>query len=170
MEGFRTLTSVFSLGLSCGIFSKEMIIQWCDQAIEAKDNVPFEIIEVSLMSKSKIDDIENKLFELTGHFEVEHPAKLVLSIIYDKVNKKRISIENGIRYSTRLLTFTRLSFEGDYYSLYSMDDSYDCAKSGFHSDINDVITEYLDLLDKYQVYFEEFKNLYFLEMGNEWRS
>lgn len=136
MEGFRTLTGVFSLGLSCGIFSKEMIIQWCDQAIEAKDNVPFEIIEVSLMSKSKIDDIENKLFELTGHFEVEDP-----------------------------------SFESEYYSLYSIDDSYDCAKSGYHFDISDVIAEYLDLLDKYQMmYLEEFKNLYYLEMGIEWTS
>jgi hypothetical protein len=65
--------------------------------IEAINNPPLELLEVSMMSKSKIVDIESKLFELCRIDDEEHYVKIVLSIIGEMLEQEHINIEKAIR-------------------------------------------------------------------------
>ncbi|NDI37261.1 protein kinase [Chengkuizengella sediminis] len=168
MNNIQLLTGIYRLGSGCGLWSKEEIIKLCDMVIEANENIPYEIIEVSLMSKSKIDDIEGKLFELSHVIDEEYAVRSVLSVCNEKIKLDQIKIEDSIKCTTRLLVHTGLSLEKNYYDLYSMDDDYDLAKDGIRFNLTEVVDFYLEELDKYSKYFKEFKELYFKVIQKDW--
>ena len=87
MDLIQRLTRIYGLGLCCGLWNKAEVIQWCDKLIEASDRPPYEIIEISLMSKAKIDDIEGKLFKFSSTVDEEYTVKLTLSVIHEKLKK-----------------------------------------------------------------------------------
>ncbi|ENQ3079274.1 protein kinase [Bacillus cereus] len=165
MDLVQKLTRIYGLGLCCGLWSK---IQWCDKLIEASDSPPYEIIEISLMSKAKIDDIEGKLFEFSSTVDEEYTIKLTLSVIHEKLKEHELKIEEAIKCTTRLLVNRGLYWEAEYFDLYSLDDSYDLAKDGVHFDLNGVINTYIETLGVYSKYFGGFEKLYFKVMKNEW--
>ncbi|WP_242215414.1 protein kinase [Bacillus cereus group sp. BfR-BA-01383] len=168
MDLIRKLTRIYGLGICCGLWSKTEVIQWCDKLIEASDSPPYEIIEISLMSKAKIDDIEGKLFEFSSTVDEEYTVKLTLSVIHKKLKKQELTIEESIKCTTRLLVNRGLYWEAKYFDLYSLDDGYDLAKEGVHFDLSEVINTYLETLGIYSKYFREFEKLYFKVMKNEW--
>ncbi|MGE6599962.1 protein kinase [Bacillus proteolyticus] len=143
-------------------------MQWCNKLIEASDSPPYEIIEISLMSKAKIDDIEGKLFEFSSTVDEEYTVKLTLSVIHKKLKKQELTIEESIKCTTRLLVNRGLYWEAKYFDLYSLDDSYDLAKDGVHFDLSEVINTYVETLGVYSKYFRGFEKLYFKVMKNEW--
>ncbi|QIW21091.1 protein kinase [Bacillus thuringiensis] len=159
MDFIQNSTFVYGLGLCCGLWSKEEVIQWCDKVIEMSDSPPYEIIEISFMSKAKIDDIEGKLFKFSRTVNKEYTAKLALSVIHEKLVRNELTIEESIKCTTRLLINIGLYWE---------DDSYELAKNGVHFDLVDVVNVYIEILEVYSKYFCEFENLYFKVMGNEW--
>ncbi|WP_144569065.1 protein kinase [Bacillus pseudomycoides] len=168
MDCIQKLTSIYGLGLCCGLWSKEEVIQWCDKVIEVSDSPPYEIIEISLMSKEKIDDIEGKLFEFSRIVDEEYAVKLTLSVIHEKLVRNELMIEESIKSTTRLLVNRGLYWEDEYRDLYSVDDSYELAKNGDHFDLVEVVNIYIEMLGFYGEYFSEFENLYFKVMENKW--
>ncbi|HDR7860817.1 TPA: protein kinase [Bacillus toyonensis] len=168
MDLVRKLTRIYGLGLCCGLWNKAEVIQWCDKLIEASDSPPYEIIEISLMSKEKIDDIEGKLFEFSSTVDEECIIKLTLSVIYEKLKGHEMKIEEAIKCTTRLLVNRGVCWEAEYFDLYSLDDSYDLAKGGIHFEVSEVINAYIETLGVYSKYFSEFEKLHFKVMKNEW--
>ncbi|MGG1137954.1 protein kinase [Bacillus mycoides] len=168
MDFIQKLTFVYGLGLCCGLWSKEEVIQWCDKVLEISDSPPYEVIEISFMSKAKIDDIEGKLFKFSRTVNEEYTAKLALSVIHEKLARNKLTIEESIKCTTRLLINRGLYWEDEYYVLYNVDDSYELAKNGVHFDLVDVVNVYIEMLEVYSKYFCEFEKLYFKVMGNEW--
>ncbi|MBV7509543.1 hypothetical protein KW850_30875 [Bacillus sp. sid0103] len=65
MGNLKELTSIYYLGIGCGLWTKDEVIDWCDKVIEAIDSPPYELLEISMMSRSRIDDIDNKFFALS---------------------------------------------------------------------------------------------------------
>ena len=61
MKSYQTLAHLYALGLGHGLWNREEVISWCDRLIEASDNPPYEIMEISLMSKAKLIYIESAL-------------------------------------------------------------------------------------------------------------
>lgn len=143
LDSLQILTSIYGLGLGCRLWSIKEVIQWCDKMIEASDNPPYEIIEVSLMSKAKINDIEGKLFELSRNADEEYAVKLILSVINEKLKRNQLTTEETIKCATRLLIQTELYWENEYFDLYSSDDSYDLAKDGV-LDLSDIVDTYYE--------------------------
>ncbi|PFK43288.1 protein kinase [Bacillus cereus] len=168
MDGVRKLTHIYGLVLCCGVWSKAEVIQWCDKLIEASDSPPYEIIEISLMSKAKIDDMERELFEFSSTIDEEWAVKVTLSIINEKLKENELTIEESMKCTTRLLVNKGLHWEDGYFDLYSLDDSYDLAKDGEHFDLNEVIHVYIEILDIYSERFTEFEMLYLKVMKKEW--
>jgi len=165
----RKLTRIYGLGLCCGLWRKTEVIQWCDKLIEASDSPPYELIEISLMSKAKIDDMEGKLFEFSSTVDEEYAIKLTLSVIHEKLKEYELTIEESIKCTARLLVNRGVYRKAEYFELYSLDDSYDLAKDGVHFDLSEVIHTYIEMLSMYSKYFRGFEKLYFKVMGNEWR-
>lgn len=170
MERLKMLTGIYYLGIGCGLWNKKEVIDWSDKVIEAIDNPPLELLEVSIMSKSKIDDIESKLFELSRIEDEEHYVKIVLSIIGEMLEQKHLNIEKAIRITSRLLVHTGMSWESRYYNLYSLDDSYDLAINGVHYDINEVEKEFIKELESFKKQIREFKELYSSVTRLEWTN
>lgn len=170
MERLKMLTGIYYLGIGCGLWNKKEVIDWSDKVIEAIDNPPLELLEVSMMSKSKIDDIESKLFELSRIEDEEHYVKIVLSIIGEMLEQKHLNIEKAIRITSRLLVHTGMSWESRYYNLYSLDDSYDLAINGVHYDINEVEKEFIKELESFKKQIREFKELYSSVTRLEWTN
>ncbi|MEI5909660.1 protein kinase [Bacillus spongiae] len=169
MTYLKSLTGIYYLGIGCGIWSKDEVIEWCDRVIEAIDHPPIELIETSIMSKSKIDDIQGKLFELSKIEDEEHFVKMVLSIIFYKIQKEQLSIERAIRITSRLLVQTGLSWENKYRILYSIDDEYDLALGGIiQYQINEVEQEYIKELGVFKEYITEFTETYHKVLKQTW--
>jgi hypothetical protein len=168
LDNFKSLAGIYYLGIGCGIWEKVEVIDWCDKVIAAMDNPPYEIIEVSLMSKSKINDIENKLYELCEFVDDEYTVDINLAIMLEKLIQDKISLEQAIRTTTRMLVHTGLSWESMYYRLYSFDDSYDLAVDGIF-ELTNVKAEFIDELMNYKEYINEFKKLYYNVTTIEWK-
>ncbi|WP_046173590.1 hypothetical protein [Domibacillus indicus] len=161
MDFLKSLAGIYYLGIGCGVWNKDEVIEWCDRVIEAMDHPPVELLEVSMMSKSKLDDIERKLFELSAIEDEEHMAKVVLSIIHKKAELAQLPAERAIRITSRLLVHTGLSWESEYYGLYSFDDSYDLAVNGVIEKLPaEVEKDFIGELGAFQKYFKEFHELY----------
>ncbi|NRG48104.1 protein kinase [Bacillus sp. CRN 9] len=170
MERLKMLTGIYYVGIGCGLWNKKEVIDWSDKVIEVIDNPPLELLEVSMMSKSKIDDIESKLFELSRIEDEEHYVKIVLSIIGEMLEQKHLNIEKAIRITSRLLVHTGMSWESRYYNLYSLDDNYDLAINGVHYDINEVEKEFIKELESFKKQIREFKELYSSVTRLEWTN
>lgn len=170
LKNLTSLACVYMLGLSCGIWSKEEVIAWCDKVIEVKDFPPYEIIEVSLMSNAKVDDIEGKLHEFCQRREDDHSVMILLGVLYEKIKRDQIGIEQATRCSTRLLVQSGLYIEEEYYNLYGIDDSLDLAKNGVYGDLDDVETAYFEEISVFGNYFVEFNQMYVTEIHEDWVS
>ncbi|WP_078554402.1 protein kinase [Bacillus alkalicellulosilyticus] len=168
MDYLKSLASIYYIGIGCGLCSKEEVIEWADMVIEAVDNPPIELLDISMMSKSKIDDVERKLFELCLIQDEENFVKLVLSLILEKIKQEQLPIGKAIRITTRLLVYTGLSWESEYYDLYSFDDSYDLAIGGVVQNLPaEVEQEFVEELGAFQKYFNEFKEMYYIVLRQE---
>lgn len=168
MEGIKSLTGIYYLGIGCGLWNKVEVIEWCDKLIEVSDNPPIELLEVSMMSKSKINDLERKLFELCRVDNEEHYVKLLLSIILEKLHQEQLSLERAIRITSRLLVLTGLAWESEFYYLYSFDDSYDLAIDGIQFQLTEVQRDFIKELWVYKEYISEFKEMYYKVIKQEW--
>ncbi|MDP4147024.1 MAG: protein kinase [Bacillota bacterium] len=170
MNSIILLSQVYKEGLASGVFSKDDVISWVDKVIEIQDNPPYEFIEISLMSKTRINDIEGKLGEFYKELDISYVTKVVLSIIYYNLSNGRITIEKAIRLVAKLLLNTGECFEREYQSLYYCDDAYDLAMQGVHHSLKDVIKVFKSGIEKYSDYINDFRIAYKEVMGFEWEK
>ncbi|WBW98375.1 hypothetical protein [Oceanirhabdus sp. W0125-5] len=157
MNSLQLLSAVYKFGIGCGIFTIKETIEFFDKVIEELDNPPYEIIEVAMMSKAKIDDIEDKLWEYHGAVDNEYVLKVALSLISKKYIQKEIDIKHAIRCTERLLIHTGFSFEDEYYGLYYLDDAYHLAENHIHHDLRDVVNSFEDNISKYDSYYKDYE-------------
>ncbi len=61
IEILSNFSPLVCIRLGCGLWNREEVISWCDRLIEANDHPPYEIMEISLMSKAKLIYIESAL-------------------------------------------------------------------------------------------------------------
>ncbi|GGA49537.1 hypothetical protein [Psychrobacillus lasiicapitis] len=75
---------VYRIGVSIGLLTIEDIMKWADNVIEQYDTPRYEIIELSLSAKKKLEDITLSLMEISGDFDNNLPPKIILQKM-DKV-------------------------------------------------------------------------------------
>ena len=88
---------IYRLGALCGIYSKQELIKYLDKLIYDLDDIPCEIIEASMLSNKNINDISDKLIELTWQINDDKDLvnKQLLHTICERYYLKSISIEEG---------------------------------------------------------------------------
>lgn len=165
MQRFQKIIAVYIYGLGCGLYNIHEVVKLCDKLIEVKDSVPYEIIETSLMVKSKIDDAENKLLQIIETMDYEEIAKYILGLLHKKLFLNEFSEEHVIKSVARILLHTGVCYETKYYSLYSLDDSYDLCQEGIYSNLSEVIEQLKSELQEYEKYAEEFNELLLEELS-----
>lgn len=159
MERFQKIISVYSYGLGCGLYNRNQVIKLCDDLIETKDNVPIEIIETSLMAKSKIEDIEHTLMSAIHQLDIEKMASYILGLLYKRLTLEGFSVEYVIKCTSKILLHTGLCHDSKFYSLYSIEDSYNLCIKGVFFQLDDICQELHSELENYEIYEQEFNNL-----------
>lgn len=160
MEQLVLLAMIYDIGLGCGIFNVKDTIKFCDLVIEYIDTSPYEFIEASMMSDTKIDDIKTKLAEFHKTGANEYIVKIILSIISKMYLNKQIDAKHAISSTARLLLHTGFSCEKEYYELYNYDDCYDLAESKVYDDIDNVSNSFEKCISEYNPYFQDFFDIY----------
>lgn len=170
MKSYQTLAHLYALGLGCGLWDREEVISWCDRLIEANDHPPYEIMEISLMSKAKLIYIESALLSYSRIVDEKYSVNILLSVLNEKLVAQKCNVKQALTCSTRLLVNRSVYWEEEYFDLYSLDDSYDIAQEGTHFNKEDVITAYIDTLGAFRVHFNEFEDLYLQAMKQKWQG
>ena len=102
---------IYRLGALCGIYSKQELIKYLDKLIYDLDDIPCEIIEASMLSNKNINDISDKLIELTWQINDDKDLvnKQLLHTICERYYLKSISIEDAIYYLYNMIKELDLS-------------------------------------------------------------
>jgi len=82
----KLMAEVYRLGVSIGLLSIEEVIKWADNVIEQLDTPPYEIIELSLSTKEKLEVINLKLMNIKGEFDYDFPPKIILGLLNQYLN------------------------------------------------------------------------------------
>lgn len=161
MQSVQLLVAVYSEGFGCSVFTIEETIDFCDKLIEHLENPPYEIIEVSLMSQAKVDDIQNKLWEFSSDSGIYRGdiVKIILAVIYKKYINNEIEFKVAIKCIYKLLVNSNLCLEEEYYDLFGLDDSYDLAESQVYGDLYEVAIQFKDAVSRYESYYKKFEEL-----------
>jgi hypothetical protein len=83
----KLMAEVYRLGISVDFLTVQEMIKWADNIIENLDTPPYEIIELSLSSNEKYDDINLKLMMVNGEFDRNLPPKILLALLNEYLNK-----------------------------------------------------------------------------------
>ncbi|EEM83740.1 hypothetical protein bthur0011_22200 [Bacillus thuringiensis serovar huazhongensis BGSC 4BD1] len=169
LKSYQTLSHLYALGLGWRLWNREDVISWCDRLIEATDYPPYEIIEISLMSKEKRIYIESALLSYSRIVDEKHSVNILLSVLNEKLVAQKWNVKQALTCSTRLLVNSGLYWDEEYFNLYSLDDSYDIVQKGLHFNKEDVISAYIDTLGAFRVHFNEFEDLYLQVMKQKWQ-
>lgn len=104
---------VYRLGALCGIYSEQELIKYLDKLIYDSDDISSEIIEVSMIANKNINDISEKLRELTEPINIEKDFvfKELLQIIYKRYCLNIITLEDAIYYLYTMIKEVDLSEE-----------------------------------------------------------
>ena len=154
-------TEIYRLGALCGIYSKQELIKYLDKLIYDLEDVPCEIIEASLLHNKNINEISDKLIELTWRINVDRDSvtKQLLHIIYEKYYLKTISLEDAIYYlykmiediySSEKLIDVDLSDEIIELINYLSDGLY-LAEEGIYGDIGDIRKAFEEFINDYKI-------------------
>lgn len=157
MDLLKFLTSIYHKGLSCGVFSVDEVILFCDRVIEISENPPIEIIEASLMRSKKIDDLETKLDEYHSSPYDELNVGIILSVINHKLSNKEIDFLGAVQCSSRILMHSGFCYESEYYTLYNIEDIYGLAEEQIYGDLEEIEVEFEKEISKYDEYYNVFK-------------
>ncbi|MCA0971603.1 protein kinase [Halobacillus litoralis] len=165
----RTLTHIYYLGLGCGFWNKGDVINWSDKVIEQVDEPPIELIDVSMMSESYLEDVERKLVEFCGVMDKEYSVKILCSAILDKVEKQKLPIGNAITIVNKLMVNTELYLENQYNHLYSFKYCYDLALDRVvQKQPYEVESEFAEELKAMSVNLSDLEEMYAELTGQSW--
>ena len=103
---------IYRVATLVGIYSKEELIKYLDMLIFELDEVPAEVIEASILSKHNINDISDKLMEITSKINSkDYIVKELLHIIYKRYYLKQINLDDAIYYLYKMKNEMQLSEE-----------------------------------------------------------
>ncbi|MEI5907078.1 hypothetical protein WAK64_08410 [Bacillus spongiae] len=149
----KLTAEVYRLGISLGLLPKEEVIKWADKVIEQMDDPPYEIIEVSLSSKKKLEDIVFILMDVKGEFDNELPPKIILGLLKETLNMTQ-DMSNVINILDMLIEHLPHSCEWIETEIHYLSDGYYLAEQsiGEHKDILNDLRRFLNQFVDYTKY------------------
>ena len=151
---------IYRLGALCGIYSKQELIKYLDKLIYDLDDIPSEIIEASMLSSKNVNDISDKLYEVTHKFEIDNEliVNRLLHTICKRYYQDEMSLEDSVyylykiikdSYSSERLIGVDLSDEM-INTIQYLSDGLDLAEEGIYGDITDIRKEFEKFINNYK--------------------
>ncbi|GGA48818.1 hypothetical protein [Psychrobacillus lasiicapitis] len=137
---------VYRIGVSIGLLTVEDIVKWADAVIDQSDAPPYELIELSLSAKKKIDDITLSLMEIRGDFnDNDLPPKIILGLLNEYLNRPE-DIASVIEKMDKLIKYLSDSDEWIVMEIHFLSDGYYLAEKNIFGDLKEVHTDLKEFL------------------------
>ena len=145
----KVQAEIYRLGLFIGFFQVKNVIEWADQLIEKLDQPPYEILEISLSSKSTIASVCSKLTDVKGECDEAIPIQGILSLLHDELIQTSDVMEI-CTYMYRLVGHISESCEDLEVSIINVTTSWDLAVDGYYGDVEEVRNEIYEFLSEFE--------------------
>lgn len=158
MISLKDSAEIYRIGLITGLFEKDDIISWADKLIETRENVEYEIIEVSLLKSASKTDIASKLFEVEGIPSMHHIVNVFLGLCSIGYNSNKYNTDFTCTFLYRLVS-NKIDIPIDFdiaKKIHYLSDGYYLATEGIYGNLEDVCRDLKEFLDKYTECAEEF--------------
>ena len=141
---------IYRVATLVGIYSKEELIKYLDMLISELDEVPAEVIEASILRKHNINDISDKLMEITSKINSkDYIVKELLHIIYKRYYLKQINLDDAIYYlynmKNEMQLLEELITEIEYLS-----DGIFLAEQDIYGDVEEIKKEFEKFIGEYK--------------------
>ena len=133
------------------IISKSDLISRIDSIILSCDNLPFELIDASLSSSKRIEDICGHLKEYTSKHKIDYDAlkRQVMRELFKRYKEGNLPLEQAIHCLYLMsMTFPFLD-EAEQNELYVLSDVFYLAEEGIYSDLFEVKERFEQLMSSY---------------------
>lgn len=147
----KVQAEIYRLGLFIGFFQVKNVIEWADQLIEKLDQPPYEILEISLSSKSTIASVCSKLTDVKGECDEAIPIQGILSLLHDELIQTSDVMEI-CTYLYRLVGHIPESCEDLEVSIINVTTSWDLAVDGYYGDVEDARNEIYEFLSEFELF------------------
>lgn len=158
MIGFKERAEIYRLGLISGLFSKNDVINWVDAVIEEEGNVDYALIEVSLNSSKKSEDIAAILKNVGGEFDSKIVVNIIIGLLALKYAKNH---DSGSEIVTILHKLSK-NIDSDVLGndvnsiINSLNEGYYLAEQNIYGSIKDMNYDLNNFLKDYVKYAELF--------------
>lgn len=151
MPTLKEQAEVLRLSLLIGMVPKQSIIAWADHVIESEENLPWEIIEISLAGKKSVGEIVLLLSDVGGEVNSFIVIQIIFGILGHALARQAQSAAMTAWLMYRLLTQYDLDLlegwrltRGLYF-----DDSFALAEAGIYDDTEKTTSELVTFLSTY---------------------
>ncbi|MBH0168238.1 hypothetical protein [Fictibacillus sp. 18YEL24] len=145
----KVQAEIYRLGLFISFFQVKNVIKWADQLIEKLDQPPYEILEISLSSKSTIASVCSKLTDVKGECDEAIPIQGILSLLNDELVQTS-DVTEICTYMYRLVGHIPESCEDIERSIINLTDKWDMAVDGSYGNVEDARNEIYEFLSEFE--------------------
>lgn len=150
-ESILQILHLVRAGLVSGLLSKEGVIDWADNIITSDGKPDIFFIDLALSSSKSVNDVIHHFNEYLNFEASAISGRPLLGLLYKQLSNKELTLEQTVRRLYRL-KFEVIFSEKEESYIYSIDDSFDCAKHNIHGTFEDVYAELEKFLDFYKGY------------------
>ncbi|GFZ30399.1 hypothetical protein CSC2_09250 [Clostridium zeae] len=158
MLPLKDTAEIYRIGLVTGLFMKIDVIKWADKIIEYEENIEYEIIEISLMQNTKVEDIALKLYEINGIPNNQNVLNTFLGLCSYAYTKNKFTAHEicTILYKF-VISKTHIPLASDIEQMiHYLSDGYYLASSGTYGNLNVICKDLKNFLNMYSEYAKRF--------------
>ena len=157
MLSLKDETEVCFWGLLIGLLNRNDVAKWADMVIESRENVEYEIIDISLCAtKSSLSELELKLSEIKGQANRQLVMKTILGLCSSKYYTNLLSTEDICSILYQWILIDSELYSSDIGTkIVNLTDGYDLAIEGY-GNLEDISNDIKKFLDQYTEYSIEF--------------
>ncbi|WP_217270025.1 hypothetical protein [Neobacillus endophyticus] len=143
------MAEVNRLGVSIGLLTIEEVIKWADNLIEHIDTPPYEIIELSLSAKEKLEVINLKLMNVKGEFDYDLPPKIILGLLNQYINTTE-DMSSVIEKMDKLIEYLPVSCEWIEKEIHYISDGYYLAEQNIYGELKEMLINLKRFLNQFK--------------------
>ena len=146
---FIDLLEVFRLGLHTRILERQVVVEWADQLVMQEEAPDYFLIELSLGSRSNINDFIRLLDEYIGEIKPDVSKRVVLGCLHHLYISSQITLQKAVQAIDWLVMHVDYS-EEEHSFMAGVNDAHNLADEGIYGSFSDIEIFLLRFLSVYQ--------------------
>ncbi len=131
MVNLRTEAEVLAIGVETGMNGVEEVIAWADARLMATDELPSELIDISMASKAHPLDIVHALRLIPGAVDVATASRCLIARMGAEFAAGRVTASHLVRGLYQMFLSNQLPDDDSAEDMSRLDDAFDFARQGY---------------------------------------